>query len=228
MRSLTVLGLVTSGFVVWPFQRVHLANIKDALNDTLRLWMGGGEEAKDPCPMANGVVEERPVDSLEILLSEEHCPFVAAFFSSSSPLSQTPELALTEQRLAMSFPTIRYVRVETEYMTIRSFLQWDISFLPTYVLFWPGGRPSLGGSEAKGWHRWLGKGANPYDYAEVSSWISEVTGLLPQNSSQSDAKPLLPRGGSQKASSFAWLVIAWTLVALAILHRTLNWQPIFA
>lgn len=108
-------GLVTSGFVVWPFQRVHLANIKDALNDTLRFWMGGrfillffvvvyfvalgkglllrlavfwdskmwgGEESKecgsgswisilwstmhilssdlkDPCPMANGVVEER-------------------------------------------------------------------------------------------------------------------------------------------------------------------------
>ena len=39
-----------------------------------------------------------------------------------------------------------------------------------------------------------------------------LPGLLPQNSSQSDARPLLPRGGSQKASSFAWLVIAWTLV----------------
>ncbi|CAL1156144.1 unnamed protein product [Cladocopium goreaui] len=156
--------------------------------------------------MPNGVVEERHVDSLEVLLAEEHCPFVAAFFSSSSPLSQTPELALTEQRLATSFPTVRYVRVETEYMTIRSFLQWDISFLPTYVLFWPG---KEGGT--KGWHRWTGKGANPYDYSEVSSWISEVTGLQPQNTSvATTGPPLLPRG-SQKASS-AWLVIAWTLV----------------
>ena len=41
-------------------------------------------------------------------------------------------------------------------------LRWDISFLPTYVLFWPG-KAALGGSETKGWHRWMGKGANPYD-----------------------------------------------------------------
>lgn len=49
------------------------------------------------------------------------------------------------------------------------YFRWDISFLPTYVLFWPGGRPSLGGSEAKGWHRWLGKGANPYDARQFIS-----------------------------------------------------------
>lgn len=40
--------------------------------------------------------------------------------------------------------------------------RWDISFLPTYVLFWPGpSGKSEGGT--KGWHRWTGKGANPYD-----------------------------------------------------------------
>eukprot|EP00435_Cladocopium_sp_Y103_P010974 s4368_g2.t2 len=207
---------------LWPWNR----EVRDAIRDTLQMWMGGGVVEKDSCPMPNGVVEERHVDSLEVLLAEEHCPFVAAFFSSSSPLSQTSELALTEQRLATSFPTLRYVRVETEYMTIRSFLQWDISFLPTYVLFWPG-HASLGGSETKGWHRWMGKGANPYDYSEVSSWISDVTGLLPQNTSDVVSPVLLPRGSSQKASSLAWLGIAWTLVALAVLHRTLNWQPIF-
>ena len=41
--------------------------------------------------------------------------------------------------------------------------RWDISFLPTYVLFWPGAGPSPGGPGSKGWHRWMGKGANPYD-----------------------------------------------------------------
>ncbi|CAE7344893.1 ACSL4 [Symbiodinium pilosum] len=162
------------------------------------------------CPTLGGSVEERHADALEVLLSEELCPFVVAFFSSSSPLSQSTKLALTEQRLASSFPTLRYVRVETEQMSIRAFLQWDINYLPTYVLFWPANSTSP-------WQRWQsGKNANPYDYHDVSAWMTKATGLVPSNSSQAAAGPVPPRGKN------ASLSFGWFLVALAVLHRLAN------
>lgn len=217
MRGLTVLGVVSVG-VLFP--------VKEWRKELNRWIFGESEQQEDGCAMPNGVVEERQVDSLESLLAEERCPFVAAFFSSSSPLSKTQELATMEQSVAASFPSLRYVRVETEYMTIKNFLQWDITFLPTYVLLWPGSvNPSNPAS--RGWHRWPGKGANPYDYGEVSAWISKVTGLTVHRSEIEEGATgtLVPRGSQ---NGFGSLLVAWTLVALAVLHRFLNWQPIFA
>ena len=42
--------------------------------------------------------------------------------------------------------------------------RWDISFLPTYVLFWR--RTGAKAGDAKGWHRWRSD-KNPYDARQV-------------------------------------------------------------
>eukprot|EP00930_Biecheleria_cincta_P069152 TRINITY_DN56929_c0_g1_i1.p1 TRINITY_DN56929_c0_g1~~TRINITY_DN56929_c0_g1_i1.p1 ORF type:complete len:264 (-),score=26.03 TRINITY_DN56929_c0_g1_i1:132-923(-) len=178
-----------------------------------------------PCPMPEHGVEERNVETLEVLLAEERCPFVAAFFSGSSPLAQSTGLALTEQRLASSFPKLRYIRVDADLLSIRAFLQWDISFLPTFVLFWPGSHRRKEGTPEKKWHHWKGEGSrSPYDYHAVADWITLKTGELPLNSSSLEAGPVPER---QPHSSGRWqLVLSWGLVALGFLHRYVNWQPL--
>eukprot|EP00811_Abedinium_folium_P003670 NODE_13376_length_1169_cov_4.642035.p1 GENE.NODE_13376_length_1169_cov_4.642035~~NODE_13376_length_1169_cov_4.642035.p1 ORF type:complete len:254 (+),score=55.30 NODE_13376_length_1169_cov_4.642035:24-764(+) len=49
-------------------------------------------------------------------LSEGGCPLVKAFFSSSSPLSRSNALAMTERHLAAAFPSLRYLKVDTDQM----------------------------------------------------------------------------------------------------------------
>eukprot|EP00931_Biecheleriopsis_adriatica_P063022 TRINITY_DN38100_c0_g1_i1.p1 TRINITY_DN38100_c0_g1~~TRINITY_DN38100_c0_g1_i1.p1 ORF type:complete len:238 (-),score=42.33 TRINITY_DN38100_c0_g1_i1:78-734(-) len=174
-------------------------------------------ERRRRCPPLDSLVEERNVETLEVLLAEERCPFVVAFFSASSPLAQSEDLAFTEQRLATAFRDLRYIRVDADQLSIRAFLQWDISFLPTYTLFWP-----RKGKEQK-WHHWQGKnGANPYDYHSVASWVTRCTGLMPGNSSDTMAGPVPPRMPSPPMFG---LTTCWAMVGLAVLHRCLNWQP---
>merc|ERR1719464_142265 len=78
-------------------------------------WWQGGH-----CSAAY-LTEERTAEGLEALLAGSNCPFVVAFFSASSPLAQTDSLALTEQRVAASFPSLLYVRVDADLLGIRAF-----------------------------------------------------------------------------------------------------------
>mmetsp|Transcript_75392 Transcript_75392/g.143512 ORF Transcript_75392/g.143512 Transcript_75392/m.143512 type:complete len:234 (-) Transcript_75392:18-719(-) len=165
-------------------------------------------------------IEERAGAGLEALLTEDACPFLAAFFSASSPLAQTPSLAVTEQRVAASFPNIRYVKVDADSMGVRAFLQWDIEFLPTYVLF----MPALTG-ERRQWHRWPADSqTNPYDVEAITAFVSQVTKLMPANTSWSGfgEAETLQRG------SPAWTTlqaaVGWLLVAIVGVRHCLQWM----
>jgi len=169
-------------------------------------------------------VQRRAGDALEALLVEDDCPFLAAFFSESSPLAQSEGLVVTEQWVAAAFPDLQYFRVDANQLGMRAFLQWDISFLPTYVLYMPSGIPDRPGT----WHRWKAEGgANPYSYQFVASFVERSSGFAAANTSR-----ILEQGA---ASAAAWepqrrgtdgvggagcqLSITWTLVAFAALHR---------
>lgn len=182
------------------------------------------DQDKVRCAQAAVAIEgPRVAEGLEALLSENACPFLVAFFSTSSPLSQTHGLAAMEQHISAAFPSLLYVRVDADKLGIRAFLQWDIAFLPTYVLVLPA---TLG--KPRQFFRWKGDGnPNPYDYDAVASFIARSTGLPPGNTTWraplalgQDNLPMLPRG------SQSWirleLVIGWILVALAVLHRWLG------
>lgn len=171
-------------------------------------------------------VEERSGDALETLLVEDAYPFIVAFFSESSPLARSEGLAIAEQRLAASFPDIRYFRVDADHLSMRAFLHWDISFLPTYVLFLPSAERKRPGS----WHRWGGDGAaNPYSYETVAAFVERASGFVAANSSarRADAPllgvtgPLPPRAGSGFVGSTLQLAASWTVVVVAALHRLL-------
>eukprot|EP00747_Dinoflagellata_sp_TGD_P167094 gnl/TRDRNA2_/TRDRNA2_190946_c0_seq1.p1 gnl/TRDRNA2_/TRDRNA2_190946_c0~~gnl/TRDRNA2_/TRDRNA2_190946_c0_seq1.p1 ORF type:complete len:309 (-),score=26.70 gnl/TRDRNA2_/TRDRNA2_190946_c0_seq1:48-974(-) len=156
-------------------------------------------------------------EKLEALLVDGMCPFLAAFFSSSSPLAQSQRLAVTERQLAAAFPDLWYVKVDADHLGIRAFLQWDVTFLPMYVLFTPSGA-----DQAPKWHRWPGDGQqNPYDYAAVVAFVTRASGLIVANTSASSLGPVvLPRRGST-----AWpqagveLAIGWTIIMLVATRR---------
>lgn len=171
--------------------------------------------SKQPQCFTAGAIEERAGDSLEALLTEEVCPFLATFFSTSSPLARTAALAELEQQVAAAFPELRYFRVDADQLSMRAFLQWDIAFLPTLVLYSP---PDVPGRQGH-WHRWKGgSAASPYEFATVANFVTRFTGLRPGNSS-SFARPtegggLLPKRGSE--TWYDWqLAASWVLVVLA-------------
>jgi len=171
-----------------------------------------------PC-LGTGPVEERSGENLEVLLAEGECPFLAAFFSASLPLAQTKGLAETEQQIASAFPSLVYFRVDADQLGIRAFLQWDIAFLPTYVLYLP---PSEG--RPRKWIRWKGEGgSNPYDYEAVASFITHTTGLIPRNFSAvppRGSSPVQPRG--QPESGGLQLGVSWVIIFLVGLRRWLQ------
>lgn len=171
-----------------------------------------------------GPIEERSDDELEALLSEEACPFLAAFFSGSSPLARSESLAEMEQQVAAAFPQLRYYRVDADQLGMRAFLQWDIAFLPTYVLYTPSETPGRSGH----WYRWKGNGTSPYDFYTVAGFISRVAGLMPMNSTTcvklAGPADRLPRRGSE-TGSYARLAASWALVFLACLQRWFG-QPL--
>jgi len=165
------------------------------------------------CRSANPVEERNGLD-LEVLLSEDKCPFLAAFFSASSPLAQTEKLAQTEHRVASAFPELRYVRVDADQLGIRAFLQWDIAFLPTYVLILPGREV-----KERQWIRWKGDGANPYDYSAVAAFVSRATGLIPANTSfcvGPSCGHVTPRGSATWNKTI--LVASWIAVAIVAMQ----------
>ncbi|CAE8652658.1 unnamed protein product, partial [Polarella glacialis] len=176
------------------------------------------------CPQSQPVLDQ-PADGLEVFLGERTCPFLAAFFSGSSPMAKAESLALTEQRLASSFPRLRYVRVDADELGIRALLQWDIVSLPTYVLFWPLAAPGTAGRPPwQTWHRWQGD-LNPYDYHDVAKWISASSGLLPANSSSVGQFPGplgLVKRGANSSSSHIRLGVCWTLIAMLAIPKILK------
>jgi len=175
-------------------------------------------------------VQRRAGDALEALLVEDDCPFLAAFFSESSPLAQSEGLAVTEQCVAAAFPDLQYFRVDTTQLGMRAFLQWDISFLPTYVLYMPSGIPDRLGT----WHRWKAEGgANPYSYQFVASFVERSSGFAAANTSRileqgADAAAAWEpqrRGTEGVGGAGCQLSIAWMLVAFAALHRWWSSRP---
>mmetsp|Transcript_1692 Transcript_1692/g.3433 ORF Transcript_1692/g.3433 Transcript_1692/m.3433 type:complete len:227 (-) Transcript_1692:90-770(-) len=174
------------------------------------LWQGGKR-----C-IGTGTVEERSGEGLEALLAEGEYPFIAAFFSASLPLAQTKGLAETEQRVAAAFPSLVYIRVDADQLGIRAFLQWEVAFLPTYVLYLP---PSEG--QQRKWIRWKGEGgSNPYDYEAVASFIARATGLIPGNIS---AAPLAGSSLVQPRGQPEWgglqLGVSWAIIAAVAVRR---------
>jgi hypothetical protein len=162
----------------------------------------------------------RPVEEhftnfgLEALL-DDPCPVVLAFFSGSSLLAQTEKLALMELQLAASFWNVSYVKVDADRLGIRSFLQWEISFLPMFIVI---KRASVNGG-IREWVRWPDRtAANPYDYQLASAFVSRVTGIPIGNYSRRDVGPLAfsirgsPKWSRQK------LAFSWFLVIAAGLH----------
>eukprot|EP00933_Yihiella_yeosuensis_P014097 TRINITY_DN12763_c0_g1_i1.p1 TRINITY_DN12763_c0_g1~~TRINITY_DN12763_c0_g1_i1.p1 ORF type:complete len:265 (-),score=21.69 TRINITY_DN12763_c0_g1_i1:82-876(-) len=175
-----------------------------------------------PCAIPDSIEDFNQQEGLEALLSDQRCPFVVAFFSGASPLSQSKELAITEQRLATSFSKLRYIRVDADQLGIKSFLQWDVSVLPTYILYWP---PWLSqpGASLKKWHSWHeGVKDNPYHYDAVAAWISSVTGLTAGNSTSAFTQPLEPRGS--EARTLFRLKVCWTIIAIAVLSRLVKFM----
>lgn len=171
-----------------------------------------------------GAIEEKSDDDLKELLSEELCPFLAAFFSGASPLARSDALVEMEQQVAAAFPEIRYYRVDADHLSMRAFLQWDIAFLPTYVLYTP--PESLGHPGT--WYRWKGSGTNPYDFHTVAGFIQRTSGLRPSNSSTcvrlAGAWEALPRRGSESWTGM-YLAMSWVLVVVAALQRWFG-QPL--
>jgi len=165
-----------------------------------------------------GPMEESSDLELEALLVEASCPFVAAFFSGSSPLAQTEGLAALEREVAASFPQLRYYRVDADTLSMRAFLQWDIAFLPTFVVYTPPEHPGYPGN----WYRWNGNGTSPYDLHTVAGFIQRAAGLRPSNATKCArlAGPVegLPRRGAE-AWTQASLLGSWVLVGLAALQR---------
>mmetsp|Transcript_111250 Transcript_111250/g.314905 ORF Transcript_111250/g.314905 Transcript_111250/m.314905 type:complete len:225 (-) Transcript_111250:108-782(-) len=179
---------------------------------TSRAWVGLHDEQ---CAAWNPI-EERTGETLEALLLEDACPFVVAFFSSSSPLAQSEELARMEQQTASAFPEMKYVRVDADQLGIRAFLQWDITFLPTYVVSVPAEK-----GQPRQWIRWKGEGeTNPYDHASVTAFVARATGLRAGNTSSFSAGPVPPRGSP--GMSALQLGVCWVLLALTAAHRMIG------
>lgn len=138
------------------------------------------EQKVNPC--FNRPMEERNADGLEALL-DDPCPFVVALFSGSSPLSQGEGLAFTEQRLASAFPDLAYIKVDADLLGVRAFLQWDIAFLPMFVILSPG----VGRGGQRQWVRWPDGGRmNPYDFDAAARFVSQATGLPVGNTTRID------------------------------------------
>uniref|UniRef100_A0A7S1AT84 Thioredoxin domain-containing protein n=1 Tax=Noctiluca scintillans TaxID=2966 RepID=A0A7S1AT84_NOCSC len=159
--------------------------------------------------------DEKDGSALEELLAEESCPVLAALFPASSPLAQSDVVTSMEHQLAVSFPSLRYVKVDADQLGVRAFLQWDVSFLPAYMLF----MPRVPGQNRR-WHRWPSDGhSSPYDFDAVSAFISRTARLQAANTSWLGAGDCLRRPRGDESWSNFQLWVGWFLVAFTALVR---------
>lgn len=180
--------------------------------------------------LLRGPIEELSGEALEQLLDATACPMLLAVFSSSSPLTQFRSFAIMEEQIATAFPWLRYIRIDADQMSMRTFLQWDVGYLPVYMLYMPGA------GDTGVWHRWPSAGNNqdltfdPYNFWQVSAFVSASIGV-PANLSHAwrridddfQSGPLSPGSLSPGQRASLWnmrkLIGSWILIGLVSAKR---------
>eukprot|EP00929_Paragymnodinium_shiwhaense_P064432 TRINITY_DN32265_c0_g1_i2.p1 TRINITY_DN32265_c0_g1~~TRINITY_DN32265_c0_g1_i2.p1 ORF type:complete len:195 (-),score=28.81 TRINITY_DN32265_c0_g1_i2:81-665(-) len=131
----------------------------------------------DLCVPPAHIVEERMSELTEEYI-DRGCSVIVALFRSSVQLSQTESLAITEERLARTFPQMVYLKTDADLIDVRALLHWEITHLPVFVVSQKNST-SVSGSKKQYKHkRWpLDGQSSPYDYDGAVAFVEKATGL---------------------------------------------------